>query len=182
MRKVMRRRVLTALAAGSVAALLLSGCAGSNNGSGQGGEDARIRVARSFAPTAGLSPYSDDATTLSKFGTAETLVQLSDDLKVEPLLATEFAQTDDLTWTFTLRSGVTFHDGQELTPQDVVTSLTEVRDNADYRDSARLANVTTIAADGQDIVLTLSAPDSTLLWNLTGRAGLVFKEGDTTDR
>ncbi len=51
-----------------------------------------------------------------------------------------------------------------------MTSLTEVRDNADYRDSARLANVTTIAADGQDIVLTLSAPDSTLLWNLTGRA------------
>jgi peptide/nickel transport system substrate-binding protein len=42
--------------------------------------------------------------------------------------------------------------------------------------------VTSIAANGQDIILTLSAPDSTLLWNLTGRAGLVFKEGDTIDR
>jgi peptide/nickel transport system substrate-binding protein len=42
--------------------------------------------------------------------------------------------------------------------------------------------VTSIAANGQDIILTLSAPDSTLLWNLTGRAGLVLKEGDTIDR
>ena len=38
-----------------------------------------------------------------------------------------------------------------------------------------------IAAEGQDVSLTLSAPDSTLLWNLTGRAGIVLKEGDTVD-
>ncbi len=92
MRKVMRRRALSVLAAGSIAALLLSGCAGSSNDAGEGGDDARIRVARSFAPTAGLSPYSDDATTLSKFGSAETLVQLSDDLEAEPLPATDFEQ------------------------------------------------------------------------------------------
>lgn len=37
--------------------------------------------------------------------------------------------------------------------------------------------MSTIAANGQDIALTLSEPDSTLLWNLTGRAGLVLKRG-----
>ena len=31
------------------------------------------------------------------------------------------------------------------------------------------------------ITLTLTEPDSTLLWNLTGRAGLILKEGDTVD-
>jgi peptide/nickel transport system substrate-binding protein len=53
--------------------------------------------------------------------------------------------------------GVTFHDGQPLTPQDVVWSLQQVKDTATYRDSDRLANVTSIAANGQDIILTLSA-------------------------
>jgi len=88
---------------------------------------------------------------------------------------------DGLTYTFTLREGVTFHDGQPLTPQDVVWSLTTRRDTPEWRDSARLANVTSITADGQDITLTLSQPDSSLLWNLTGRAGIILKEADTVD-
>ena len=104
-------------------------------------------------------------------------------LRYAPYLAKSVTHDDSYTtWTITLRSGVTFHDGQELTPQDVVWSLQQVKDTATYRDSDRLKNVTSIAANGQDIILTLSAPDSTLLWNLTGRAGLVFKEGDTIDR
>ena len=89
--------------------------------------------------------------------------------------------TDGLTYTFELREGVTFHDGQALTPQDVVWSLTTRRDTPAFSDSQRLAKVASIAAEGQTITLTLSAPDSTLLWNLTGRAGLIFKEGDTVD-
>ncbi|HCU78163.1 MAG TPA: peptide ABC transporter substrate-binding protein, partial [Microbacterium sp.] len=77
------------------------------------------------------------------------------------------------------REGVTFGDGQELTPQDVVWSLTTRRDTPEWADSARLANIASITAEGQDITLTLSEPDSSLLWNLTGRAGLILKEGDT---
>ncbi len=111
------------------------------------------------------------------------LVSRTPEQEIVPALATDYEiSPDGLTYTFTLREGVTFHDGQELTPQDVVWSLTQLKGNAAYRDSDRLANVDTIVADGQTITLTLSAPDSTLLWNLTGRAGLIFKEGDTIDR
>lgn len=101
---------------------------------------------------------------------------------VDTLASSHEVSADGLTYTFTIRQGVTFHDGQELTPQDVVWSLTQLKDNATYRESARVDKVETIAADGGDVVLTLSEPDSTLLWNLTGRTGLVFKEGDETDR
>jgi ABC-type transport system substrate-binding protein len=42
---------------------------------------------------------------------------------VVPALATEFAANEDLTeWTFTLRDGVTFHDGTTLDANDVVMS------------------------------------------------------------
>ena len=39
------------------------------------------------------------------------------------MLATSWRQTDDLTWEFELRDGVTFHDGQPFTAEDVKASL-----------------------------------------------------------
>jgi peptide/nickel transport system substrate-binding protein len=113
----------------------------------------------------------------------EGLVSRTAEQKIVPTLASDYEVADDgLTYTFTLREGITFHDGQPLTPDDVVWSLQQVKDTATYRDSARLARVQSIAAEGQTITLTLSEPDSTLLWNLTGRAGLILKKDDATDR
>ncbi len=40
-----------------------------------------------------------------------------------PRLATEWSQLDDATWQFTLRDGVTFHDGSPFTAQDVAFTL-----------------------------------------------------------
>ena len=43
-----------------------------------------------------------------------------------PRLALSWEATDDLTWTFTLRDGVTFHDGSPFTSADVKASLERV--------------------------------------------------------
>lgn len=111
------------------------------------------------------------------------LVARTPEQEIVPSLASDYdVSADGLTYTFTVREGVTFHDGQELTPADVVWSLQTARDTPEFRDSQRLAGISSITADGQDVTLTLSAPDSTLLWNLTGRAGLIFKTDDAIDR
>jgi peptide/nickel transport system substrate-binding protein len=57
------------------------------------------------------------------------LVQFDQTLTITPALA-EFwkASRDGLTWTFTLRKGVRFHRGRELTAEDVVYSLTRLLD------------------------------------------------------
>ena len=111
------------------------------------------------------------------------LVSRTPDQKIEPELASDYKiSSDGLTYTFTLRDGVTFHDGSPLTVDDVVWSLEQVKSTASYSDSDRLARVQSIVANGKDVVLTLSQPDSSLLWNLTGRARLVLKKDDTTDR
>ncbi len=43
--------------------------------------------------------------------------------KPEPMLATSWQQVDDLTWEFELRDGVTFHEGEPFTADDVKASL-----------------------------------------------------------
>ncbi|MCB0112588.1 MAG: ABC transporter substrate-binding protein, partial [Caldilineaceae bacterium] len=47
---------------------------------------------------------------------------------VEPLLAESWEQTDDVTYVFTLRQGVTFHDGSDFNAEDVVYSYDRVMD------------------------------------------------------
>ncbi len=52
------------------------------------------------------------------------LVQLDDNLKVQPQLAQSYQEMPDgLTWKFTLKSNLQFSDGTPLTSQDVVYSI-----------------------------------------------------------
>lgn len=57
---------------------------------------------------------------------AETLVRLSPDYRVEPLLATRWEHVGENTWRFVLRQGVRFHDGQPLSPEAVRLSMQQV--------------------------------------------------------
>ncbi len=103
---------------------LLTGCfsAAGPEEAGSGGK--RIRIAMMLPPRSALSPLSDDAFKLSRWSTAETLVKLNAEGDAQPALATEWKQSGK-TWTFTIRDGVTFHDGTKLTSEAVVNSLTE---------------------------------------------------------
>lgn len=53
----------------------------------------------------------------------DTLVDVDASGKLIPSLAESWRVVDDTTWEFTLRKGVKFHDGSELTAQDVLYSL-----------------------------------------------------------
>ena len=112
------------------------------------------------------------------------LVTRDQENKVVASLAKDWEiSPDGLTYTFTIEEGVTFHDGAPLTSADAVDSLTAVKNDATFQGNGDLAAVATIAApDPATVVLTLTQPDGDLLFKLTGRAGLVLKLGDTTDR
>ena len=108
---------------------LLTGCFNSENSttddkaSAAQSSTSEIRVAMMQPPRTGLSPLSDDAFKLSRWSTAETLVNLNDLSVAEPMLATKWQQVDPMTWQFTVRQGVKFHDGSALDAKAVVNSL-----------------------------------------------------------
>lgn len=53
----------------------------------------------------------------------ETLTDVDADGHIIPRLAASWRAIDDTTWEFKLHSGVKFHDGSELTAEDVIFSL-----------------------------------------------------------
>jgi len=53
----------------------------------------------------------------------DTLVWSGDQLQLEPCLAESWSQINPTTWEFKLRRGVKFHDGSEMTGEDVKFSI-----------------------------------------------------------
>lgn len=103
--------------------------------------------------------------------------------EIVPRLASEWdISADGLEYTFTLQSGVTFHNGEAMTSADVVASMEAVRTDESLQGHGDLAGVASITApDAQTVVITLTEPNLDFLFLLTGRAGLVLQDGDTTD-
>lgn len=103
-----------------------------------------------------------------------------------PALATGWTRRDDLTWVFSLREGVVFHDGQPFTAEDVVYSYCRVLNNDSEvvgsfsREIRRLAAITIEAP--HRVVIRTAAPAPLLPSDLSGiaiiphgaRSGLTF--------
>ena len=93
------------------------------------------------------------------FNMFEGLVKASPEGGVIPAVASGYEVSDDgLTYTFTLREGVTFHNGQPVTAEDVVYSLERVKgeENGNTPLISAFSNVKTVEIDEDGrVVLTL---------------------------
>ena len=97
----------------------------------------------------------------------DTLFALDENLKVQPQMAAGYELSKDgLTYTITLRDGLMFHDGSDVTAEDVVASIKRwgARDGM----GQKLMRVTTSleAPDKKTVVLTLSEPYGLVLQSL----------------
>ncbi|MGR3453959.1 ABC transporter substrate-binding protein [Pseudooceanicola sp.] len=96
----------------------------------------------------------------TRMGVAETLTNADPEGVLTPGLATEWSVSEDgLTWTFTLREGVQFHDGTPMTPDTVVNALETARGKPG---PLAATPITGIQAGDGTVVLTLSEPFAAL--------------------
>lgn len=116
-----------------------------------------------------LDPYSyGDSYTISFLNHIyEGLVRYNRDLTIEPALATSWEIVSPTVWRFTLREGVTFHNGSAFTAEDVLASLTRVSDAASPLKGNLPAYKSATVIDDHTIEIELNGAYSLLLNDLT---------------
>ena len=105
----------------------------------------------------------------------DTLFALDGDLRVKPQMVETWSVTpDNLTWTFTLRDGLEFHDGQPVTTEDVLASLKRwaVRDSVGQILWGKLSEAKAI--DAKTFQLVLKSPTGVVLQALSKPSGNPF--------
>ncbi|MEU8774895.1 ABC transporter substrate-binding protein [Streptomyces sp. NPDC048606] len=105
----------------------------------------------------------------------ESLMRWTPGLTTEPGLARQATNPDPTTWVYDLRSGVRFHDGNEMTADDVVFSLRRQMDPDNAAAWAQVfQNVTSIEKTGPlQVAVKLKKPDSQFPQYMATAAGVV---------
>ncbi|OHV87683.1 ABC transporter substrate-binding protein [Mesorhizobium sp. ORS 3428] len=109
------------------------------------------------------------------------LTFLDKDGKTQMELAESFDSKDAKTWTVKLRKGVTFHDGKDLTADDVVFSLKRHLDKAVGSKVAKIAAQMTgfKAVDKSTVEITLADPNADLPTILALHHFMIVADGTT---
>ena len=128
-------------------------------------------------PTGGAAAAIDEVVYANVF---EGLTRFDSNGAIIPALAKEWEISDDgLTYTFTLNSGVKFHDGTDMDAQDVKFSLERaMAEDSTNAQKALFADIVSVEArDATTVVVNLSQPNGSFLFNMAwGDAVIVAPE------
>jgi peptide/nickel transport system substrate-binding protein len=171
----MRTRSLPLLALASAGALLLAGCTAGGDDADDGSpvDGGTLTYATGDAEPTCLDPHVGGNYPQALVSTQylESLVSKDGDGEIVPWLADSWEESDDgLSWTFTLRDGVSFTDGTPFDAAAVAANVAHLQDPETLSSTGYLAlqKVTGVeAVDAQTARFDLSEPDSALLESLT---------------
>lgn len=99
---------------------------------------------------------------VTRYAVGETLVRFDEKMNIEPWLAESWSLADDkLTWTFKIRDGIKFSNGNPLTGEAVKKSL-ERTFAMSKRASANFFEYESISADGNSVIIKSKKPTPSL--------------------
>ncbi len=145
----------------------LCGCGG-----GKAGEGDAITVGIPQDIEDSLDPHTAVAAGTREvlFNVFEGLVKPDSSGDLKPAVASEYViDNEGKTYTFTLRDGITFHNGAPVTADDVIASIKRCADTTDGDPLvAAFSNIADVTkTDDKTVVITLKEPDTDFLCNMT---------------
>ncbi|MFB9164882.1 ABC transporter substrate-binding protein [Arthrobacter psychrochitiniphilus] len=184
------RRIGPGVAGCSAVALMLTGCGPAAIGNDDGAPKFELSATTpnpskeidSFSWALYAEPFSldyayafDYSDNLVLSNMCESLFSWNADLTTSPGLATKFEQLDDLTWVYTIRQGVHFHDGSLMSADDVVASLQRHQsEEVGSFWASSFDRVASIEKTGDyEVTITTTTPDYGLNSALVGAPGVI---------
>jgi len=144
-----------------------------------------VVLAMSLEPSPGLDPTGGAASSIGEvtlYNIYETLTRIHSDGSVTPLLAESWEVSPDLTtYTFRLRKGVQFHNGEPFNAQAVKFSFDRAgSDKSTNKDKRTFANLTTQVVDEHTVVILTKEIDPDFPF-LLGQATAIIVEPKSAD-
>ena len=169
----MRKRIWTLMLALALLSTVLCGC-----GDGKGQDTPEARAAEG-ALNVGIAQDLDDSPDPHKtvkagtreimFNVFEGLVKPTTDGDLAPAIAERYEiSPDGTTYTFTLREGVKFHNGEPVQMKDVLYSIRRCADDTEGEPLVpAFSAISDLSADGNVLTITLAEPNNEFLSYLT---------------
>ena len=164
----MKRHITVVLSAAMLLSVL-SACGKSSTSDGSDAADASpsastastekvLHIGELWAITE-ADPVSNGTLMKEKALVTEVLCEVNDKFEIVPGLATEWKNTDENSWVFTLKQGVSFHDGTKMDAEAVAWSLTNAMTvNPTMVTNTKIASVT--ATGDYEITIVTSEPNA----------------------
>ena len=150
---------------------------------GEANPDASIVVALG-SDVVSLDPHSTNDQQSSRVMAQlyQGLVAADDDLEIVPALAESWEQSeeDPRMWTFHLREGVQFHNGEELKASDVVFTIERMIDSPEVAHILEVVE-SVEALDDYTVVLKTSENFAPILNHLSHTASVILNEKAVTE-
>ena len=171
------KRVAAGIFCAGLAAGILGGCSTAaknesdeSTSSGTSSNEASQQTAghlnvAMFGVSTSLDPADGyDGWVLSRIGAGETLVKLDENAQAVPCLAESWEQTDENTWVFQIREGVTFSNGS---PVDAQACMNAIQRAFDLNSRAgEYFQLESMEADGQTLTIHTAEPTGAIVNNL----------------
>jgi peptide/nickel transport system substrate-binding protein len=107
----------------------------------------------------------------------EGLTTIAEDGTIQPRLAESWTTSEDgLSWTFNIREGVKFHDGTDLSLDDIVAAFARIKDpESGFTHPEYFENLESVTVgDGNTVVFKLAKASSGLLYNLARPDSIIY--------
>lgn len=188
-----KKKYAKALAVLAVCSLLITACGGTgasdkaagenteNIQAGENGSETKVKDTLVVAVAEDATSLDPQAIVNQKSFSVycnmyENLVRYNAETKeIEPCLATEWKQVDDVTYHFKLREGVKFHDGNTMTAEDVIFSFDRAKESGVV--STYLSFIDSVEADGDyAVTMHISTPYAQIYQALSNPSAVIVSK------